>query len=283
MINKNIIVTGGSKGIGFEISKSILKNNDNVIIVSSNQINLDNAKKEIDKLKIKSKYYFYKLNISNINDVDIFMNWVKNNFENIHGLVNCAGIYGPIGKTNEIDLNYFQKTININFLGTVYMTTKFINLYDNILYKRKIIIFSGGGASSIFPNYTAYSTSKISLVKFAENLSNELKNDNIDINCISPGFIITDIHRETLKTGETIVGENFYNKTLENIKKGGDPIEKPVNLTNFLLSNKSDNISGKLISAIWDPWENEDFQYLLKNDTDIATLRRIDKKYFDKI
>jgi 3-oxoacyl-[acyl-carrier protein] reductase len=282
MINKNIIITGGSKGIGFEISKSILKNN-NVIIVSSNQINLDNAKKELDKLENKGKCYFYKLDISNINDVDIFMNWIKNNFENIHGLVNCAGIYGPIGKTNEIDLNYFQKTININFLGTVYMTTKFINLYNNVSYKRKIIIFSGGGASSIFPNYTAYSTSKISLVKFAENLSNELKDDNVDINCISPGFIITDIHKETLKNGEKIVGKNFYNKTLENIKKGGDPIEKPVNLTNFLLSSKSDNISGKLISAIWDPWENNDFQELLKTDIDIATLKRIDKKYFDRI
>jgi len=282
MINKNIIVTGGSKGIGFEISKSILKNN-NVIIVSSNQINLDNAKKELDKLENKGKCYFYKLDISNIDDVDIFMNWIKNNFENIHGLVNCAGIYGPIGKTNEIDLNYFQKTININFLGTVYMTTKFINLYNNVSYKRKIIIFSGGGTSSIFPNYTAYSTSKISLVKFAENLSNELKDDNVDINCISPGFIITDIHKETLKNGEKIVGKNFYNKTLENIKKGGDPIEKPVNLTNFLLSSKSDNISGKLISAIWDPWENKDFQELLKTDIDIATLKRIDKKYFDRI
>jgi 3-oxoacyl-[acyl-carrier protein] reductase len=163
------------------------------------------------------------------------------------------------------------------------MTTKFINLYNNVSYKRKIIIFSGGGASSIFPNYTAYSTSKISLVKFAENLSNELKDDNVDINCISPGFIITDIHKETLKNGEKIVGKNFYNKTLENIKKGGDPVEKPVNLTNFLLSSKSDNISGKLISAIWDPWENKDFQELLKTDIDIATLKRIDKKYFDRI
>ena len=113
-------------------------------------------------------------------------------------------------------------------------------------------------------------------------LSIELAEDNVDINCVAPGFVITRLHNETLAVGSEAAGNNFYENTKKQIEKGGVPPEKAANLTSFLLSSKSDGITGKFISAPWDLWEAEEFRNLLKCDKDFATLRRIDNKNFYK-
>ena len=61
----------------------------------------------------------------------------------------------------------------------------------------------------------------------------------------------------------------------------GNP-EKAAELTIFLLSDDSNGISGKFLSAPWDPWQDKTFQEKLREDNDLATLRRIDEKYFFK-
>ncbi|MFQ5585179.1 MAG: hypothetical protein ACE5GL_12160 [Calditrichia bacterium] len=70
--------------------------------------------------------------------------------------------------------------------------------------------------------------------------------------------------------------------TKKQIESGGVPPDKAASLVAFLLSDKSNGITGKFISAPWDPWENEEFQERLKNNGDLATLRRIDNKYFKR-
>lgn len=276
--NKIYIVSGGSTGIGYHITKSLLNNNSTVIICSRNEKKL---KKSVKKLKkISKNIYYYKLDISKLNDVKKFKKWIIKKFNNIDGLINNAGVLGPIGKTTNLKIKNIKETININLFGTLNMINTFYPIF-NKNNRRKIINLSGGGSTNTLKNYTSYSISKTSIVRLTENLSIEL--ENTDINSISPGFIATNIHKKTLKLSPKIVGKKYYEITKDKIKNGGDDPNKTSELILFLLSKKSDNISGKLISAIWDPWENEDFQYLLKNDIDIATLRRIDKKYFDKI
>lgn len=278
--NKKYIVTGGSFGIGYEISKEIAKNGGSVIICARNEEFIIKSKNEIDKINNINNYY-YRLDVSNYNEIISFKNYLEKNHEKIDGLINCAGIYGPIGKTNNLDIKEFEQAININFMGTVYMTHMFLNL-KNLNDRKKIINFSGGGSTNSFPNYTAYSCSKISIVKFTENLALELKDDNVNINCISPGFINTRIHQKTLELGPDIVGNDFYNYTLKEINSGGSSPLKSAKLVIFLLTDISNNINGKLISAIWDDWNDEKIFNLLENNKDFATLRRIDEKIFYK-
>jgi 3-oxoacyl-[acyl-carrier protein] reductase len=148
--------------------------------------------------------------------------------------------------------------------------------------RKKIVNYSGGGAASPFPNYSAYATSKIALVRYTENIALELAAENIDINCIAPGFVITRLHQQTLAAGSEAAGASFYLRTIKQMESGGVPPEKAADLTAFLLSDESDGITGKFISAPWDPWESLEFRSRLRSDKDFCTVRRIDDKSFFK-
>ena len=279
--SKTIVITGGSLGIGFAVAQKCLEEGATVIIAARNRDNLDKA---LEKLKLKSSknHKSYSLDISNISEVRKFAGWCSNNYPEIMGIVNCAGVYGPIGNLMNVDMEQFTKAININFLGTVYMCNLFAPLLKNET-RKKIVNFSGGGAATPFPNYSAYATSKVAIVRLTENIAIELNEYNIDVNCIAPGFVITRLHEETLMAGMEAAGKSFYEGTKKQIESGGVPPEKAADLTTFLLSKQSDNITGKFISAPWDSWQEDSFAEKLKNDKDLATLRRIDNKYFKKI
>jgi len=276
--SKTIIVTGGSVGIGLAVAKKCAEEGARVIIAARNKNDLKQAVDEIKKIS-KKEHIYYSLDVSNITGVKNFADWCKKNNLQINGLVNCAGIYGPIGKTTEIDLNKFTEAIYVNFLGTVYMCSIFAPIIKSET-RKKIINFSGGGAASPFANYSAYATSKIAIVRFTENLSIELAEDNYDVNCVAPGFVVTRLHQQTLEVGGEKAGNSFFENTKKQIETGGVPPEKAAELTVFLLSEKSDEINGKFLSAPWDPWQDEDFLNELRKNKNIATLRRIDNKYF---
>lgn len=279
--NKVIIVTGGSTGIGLAISKKLASEGAIVIICSRNRNNLISAIKELRQISTANHGY-YVVDISNLTEVNLFANWVQENYEEINGLVNCSGILGTIGNTVYVDMPEFFKAINTNFMGTVYMCSVFASLFSFESVK-KIVNFSGGGATSPLPYYSAYAASKAAVVRFTENLAIELAENNFEINCVAPGFVATSIHNATIEAGPGFAGEDYYNKTIKQLEEGGVSPEKAADLTAFLLSDESIGITGKLISAPWDDWTNDNFQELLKCDKDFATLRRIDNKsYFKK-
>ncbi len=278
--SKTIIVTGGSMGIGLAVAKKCAEEGAQVIIAARNEDDLKNAVDKLKQISIKA-HNFYSLDVSRIDEVKKFATWcTENNFQ-INGLVNCAGIYGPIGKTTEINLEKFVEAININFLGTVYMCSMFAPLIK-AESRKKIINYSGGGGASPFAHYSAYATSKVAIVRFTENLSIELSEDNFDINCVAPGFVTTRLHQQTLAVGGEKAGDSFYENTKKQIETGGVPPEKAADLTAYLLSDESNGVTGKFISAAWDPWQAKEFRDTLINDKDFATLRRIDNKTFFK-
>ena len=278
--SKRIIITGGSLGIGFAIAKACAGQGAEVIIAARDQGNLEDSLKKIKSISEKN-HIAYSLDVGDLKAVKVFAEWIKNEGLVVNGLVNCAGIYGPIGKTPNIDMENFTNAIRINFLGTVYMCSVFSPLLVSSTNK-KIVNYSGGGAASPFPNYSAYASSKAAIVRFTENLSRELDDDGFDINCIAPGFVITRLHQETVGAGSEMAGPGFYENTKKQIEEGGVPPEIAAELTIFLLSEDADGITGKFLSAPWDPWQDKTFQEKLREDNDLATLRRIDEKYFKK-
>lgn len=277
---KTIIITGGSKGIGYEIARMCVKENATVIILARKQKDLKNSLNKLKEISDKNHEY-YSLDVANLDAVKKFVNYIKRKNLEISGLVNCAGIYGPIGKTININIQKFTEAIHINFLGTVYMCAAIAPILKS-KSRKKIVNFSGGGAAGPFPNYSAYATSKTAIVRFTENLSIELSESNFDVNCISPGFVITRLHQDTLRAGADNAGNEFFEKTKEQIESRGVPPERAANLTVFLLSQDSDGIAGKFISAPWDSWQRVEFQKKLRIDKDFATLRRIDDKMYYK-
>ena len=280
LLSKTFIVTGGSLGIGFSIAKKIANCGGRVIIAARTKTDLINAVVELNKISpLDHKYY--QVDLGDLNEVENFSKWFGVNIGKLNGLVNCAGIYGPIGKTTEINLNFFHDTIKINFLGTVYMCNLFYKYFCND-FRKKIINLSGGGAATPFPNYSAYATSKAAVVRFTENLSIELTTENFDINCVAPGFVLTRLHKQTLDSDLKDVGQAFYHNTKKQLESGGTSPDIAADLIAFLLSDESNGITGKFISAPWDSWIDDDFINLIRNDSDFCTLRRIDNKTYYK-
>lgn len=278
--SKVIVITGGSLGIGLEIAKICASEGASVVIAARDQQNLEKAIEKLNEIS-NNNHLSYPVNVGRYDDVQAFALWCSERFPEIHGLVNCAGVYGPIGKTHEINMEEFTAAIQINFMGTVYMCHAFIPLLKST-NRKKIVNYTGGGAATPFPNFSAYATSKIAIVRFTENLSRELIDDAFDINCVAPGFVVTRLHQDTLAAGPEAATRSFLENTKKQIERGGVPPEKAAKLTSFLLSSESDGITGKFISAPWDNWQDETFQNRLRSDQDFATIRRIDDKMFFK-
>ncbi len=275
-----IVVTGGSLGLGLECAKTGAREGATVVVGARKLAELDSALGELKKLS-KGGHQRYQLDVSHYRQVKEFARWCSERFPQIHGLVNCAGIYGPIGKTHQVSMRSFTEAIRINFLGTVYVCHEFIPILRSPT-RRKIVNYSGGGGATPFPNYSAYASSKAATVRFTENLALELAEEDIDVNCIAPGFVATRLHEQTFKAGPARATPAFFENTKRQMESGGVPPEKAARLTAFLLSSESDGITGKFISAPWDPWQEKEFQKRLRADKDFATLRRIDDKTFFK-
>jgi NAD(P)-dependent dehydrogenase (short-subunit alcohol dehydrogenase family) len=115
-------------------------------------------------------------------------------------------------------------------------------------------------------------------VRLTETLAEECREYAIDINAVAPGALNTRLLDEVLESGPDAVGTAFYEKALKQKSNGGTPLELGAELCVYLASSASDGITGKLISAPWDPWRNL-AQYREKlQDSDIYTLRRIVEK-----
>jgi 3-oxoacyl-[acyl-carrier protein] reductase len=139
----------------------------------------------------------------------------------------------------------------------------------------KIIVVSGGGATKPLPFLSAYAASKAAVVRFAETLAEEVRDFDIAVNAVAPGVLNTRLLDEVLEAGPQRVGQSFYDASVKQKASGGTPIERGAALCAYLASDKSAGITGRLISAVWDPWETLDERRAEIGESDIYTLRRI--------
>lgn len=192
----------------------------------------------------------------------------------LSGLVHAAGVLGPIGKVGAVAPRDFAATIAINLHGT------FLALHHVVprLVERRgsAVTFSGGGGTGPLPRYDAYAASKAAVVRLTENVAEAVREDGVRVNCVAPGMVATRIHDATLAAGPDAVGEEYYERTRQALDEGAVPPQVAADLVAFLLSEQARPITGRLLSAQWDPWSDPNFQRRLVEDDALATLRRID-------
>lgn len=283
LLNKIAIISGGSEGLGFEISKKFILAGASITICSRNKNNLKSAQFKLKKLLNKNqKLLAISADVSKEKDVAKVIKMTIQKLGNCSILVNNAGIYGPKNKIEKTNWKEWKKTIEINLFGSVLMCRGLVDHFKKQKYG-KIIQLSGGGATSPLPYLSAYAASKAAVVRFAETLAKEVAEYNINVNSISPGPLNTKMLDEIIKAGPDKVGLDTYNKSIDQKKSGGSPLSKASDLAVFLASPQSDGITGKLISAIWDKWEDWP-KYINKiTNSDVYTLRRIvgkDRNFF---
>ena len=139
----------------------------------------------------------------------------------------------------------------------------------------KIINMSGGGATAPLPRLSAYAAAKAALVRLTETMAHETLGCGIDVNAIAPGALNTRLLDEILEAGPNRVGKDFYERSLKQKEDGGASMMKAAELCVYLGSDDSDGITGKLISAVWDPWKDLARHLNKLKSSEIYTLRRI--------
>jgi NAD(P)-dependent dehydrogenase (short-subunit alcohol dehydrogenase family) len=192
----------------------------------------------------------------------------------LHILVNNAGIYGPKGGVESVAWEEWVRAMEINLFGSVLMARAVLPHFKNHR-QGKIVQIAGGGATQPMPRLSVYAASKAAVVRFAETLAGEVKGDGIDVNAIAPGALNTRLLDEILEAGPDKVGKEFYDRSLRQKAEGGSSPERGADLAVFLGSAASDGITGRLISAIWDPWEGLAAHRSEMETSDVYTLRRI--------
>jgi len=276
--DKVVIITGASRGLGYEIAKSYLRHGANLVICSSKFKNIKKKYLELNKKKKANQKIFYlAIDVSSPKQVKKLVSFTIKKFKKIDILINNAGIYGPKGFIEQVNWNDWVKTIKINLFGSILLCREVLPHFKKN-NKGKIIQLSGGGAASPLPRISGYAVSKVGIVRFIENLASEVKKYNIDINSVAPGAINTSMLDEVLKAGSKKIGTYYYKKALLQKKLGGSSSKAACDLILFLGSKYSNGIKGKLISALWDDWKSwSKYKSLLKKK-DIYTLRRITPK-----
>jgi 3-oxoacyl-[acyl-carrier protein] reductase len=236
---------------------------------------LEHTRQQLSSQAAKGQLVLARVgDVSQSEEVRRLVEWAARSAPRLDGLVNSAGIYGPKGLTEEVDLQQWMQTIEINLLGTVLPCRAVLPIFRKQRYG-KIVNLSGGGATGPLPRFSAYAASKAAVVRFTETLAEETRGTGIDVNAISPGALNTRLLDEVLAAGPAAVGHDFYARALKQKEQGGVPLEKGAALCTYLLSSASDGITGRLISAVWDPWETlHQWRHELEG-SDIYTLRRI--------
>ena len=237
-MKKTVIVTGASRGIGRAIAKLFAQNNYNVLI------NYNQSEEEANDLyeELDSKGYsvrLYKADISKKEEVNLMINYCIGQFERIDVLINNAGI----SRTNLlIDTSYeeWNEIISTNLNGVFYATKKALQ-YMMPEMSGKIINISSiwgitGGSYEV-----AYSTSKAAIIGMTKALAKELGPSNIQVNCVAPGVIQTDMLNDLSEETLEILRQETP------LMKLGTP-EDIANCVLFLADEKSNFITGQVIS-----------------------------------
>ncbi|MEJ1974387.1 MAG: SDR family oxidoreductase [Lacunisphaera sp.] len=193
----------------------------------------------------------------------------------LDALITCAGLHGEIGRTLTTDPARWTATVHANLAGTFHALRAFHPALTAAGRRAKIVCFSGGGATKSRPNFSAYGVAKTGIVRLVETIAEEERGRPLDINALAPGAINTRLTDEVIALGATVVGEAEYQTAFQQKQSGGGSLEKVLRLVEWLLSPASDGISGRLLSAPWDPWPGLAARADKLADSDIYTLRRV--------
>ena len=233
LTNKNIIITGASGGIGNAIVKKLNESNANILATGTKIEKLNELKTKFDKIKI------LKFDISQNEKIDEFIeNATKEIGGNLDCIVNNAGITQD-NLAIRMNLDEWKKVIDIN-LTSSFLLSKFAikkmlkNKSGKIINITSVVGHTGNLGQA---NYTA---SKAGIVAMSKSLALEYAKKNININCISPGFIKTTMtDKIDDKFKETIISK------IPSARLG--EAEDIANAVLFLASNQSDYINGETL------------------------------------
>ena len=187
-------------------------------------------------------------------------------------LIVCPGTQEPIGCFRDTDFDEWDASIQVNF-------TSQLRLVHALLPSRRrggereplVLFFAGGGTNNAVVNYSAYTVSKIALIKMCELLDAEIPDTRFAI--VGPGWVKGKIHEATLRAGAR-AGAN-YQRTLEKLA-GNEctPMARVLDCCEWVMDAPRAVVSGRNFAVAHDEWGTPELEQALRSDPDLYKLRR---------
>lgn len=263
--DKVCLIVGASGTLGAAVAESFAQAGARLALTGRNEIPHSPAE--------KSQALRLKLDIRSRNEVFSALQRVSQELGSLDVVVNCSGIQGPIGPAQTLDPEEWVRAVEINLFGCFYLAHAAIPIMLG-QGGGKIIFFSGGGATSARPFFSAYGTAKAAVVRLTETLAEELRDQGVQVNAIAPGAVHSRMWNEMRAAGAA-GGQKLLEEIKQMDRTGGVPPARAASLALFLASDRSRNLTGRLISAVYDKWEEMEPRIAAIMSTEAGTLRRV--------
>ena len=230
-MNKKILLTGATGGIGKSLCENLISSDHTMILISSNDEKIEYLKKNYG-----NKHFYYKIDLSDMQTLPEKLKLLNEKHNDIEVLVNNAGITQD-NLLMRMSWEQWKKVIDTNLNSNFLIIKSFLpNMIKN--RKGKIIGISSVVASTGNPGQANYVASKAGMIGMYKSIALEVAQRNINVNIVSPGFIKSPM---TDKLNEE--QQNNIMKIIPN-KKFGNP-EDIANIVNFLISEEANYITGQ--------------------------------------
>lgn len=242
---KNVIVTGGSMGLGASICEEFAAAKANVVIAD---INIEEANKKKEELsKYGTKIITSKLDVSNYEEFVSLIEKVNNELGSIDILVNNAGICKSAPLT-DMDVNECNAMVNINLNGTIYGCKAVLPIMKE-QNCGKIVNISSMAAKLGNANSAVYATTKAGILELTACLAREYAPFNINVNCVLPGIIRTPLWENMLDSytnGDPAGKDAMFQQITKDIPLGRPQEPKDIaNAVLFLCTEEANNITAQ--------------------------------------
>ena len=232
-MKRKVLITGATGGIGYSLAESFLKENYFVILSGRNKTKLNKLLKSS-----KNNIDFYECDLSNSNKLEYVAREILNKYKNVEVLVNNAGI-NQDSLFLRMNIEKWDNVLNVNLRSNFILTNILLknmikNKYGRIINITSVVCHTGNFGQS---NYTA---SKSGIIGMSKSVAQEVAKRNITVNCISPGFIETQMTDSLTEAQKEAILSNIP------MAKYGSPNDV-ANCATFLASEKASYITGQTI------------------------------------
>lgn len=263
-----MLVTGAGRGIGKRLAIGFAAAGARVGLLARSKAELDLCHLEIEHaggtaLRIRA-------DVCDFEQVSAAVERMRVHFNGPIQVMICgAAVQGPIGPFAETSPKLWNETVQTNLMGVMNSCRAVL---PQMIERRsgKIIVLACGGVSSGRPNFSVYSATKSAVARLVESVAEEVRDDNVQINCMSPGETYTHMTDQILTAGDRAGWREIEHAQQVRMTGGVSP-EKQMDLALFLASEQSNHVSGRLIGA-QDDWKK------LKSGAlhqELYTLRRV--------
>lgn len=187
-------------------------------------------------------------------------------------LVMCPGTQEPVGAFIDTNFDEWEASLKVNLSSQLRIIHELLpSRHAKAELEPIVLLFAGGGTNNATYNYSAYTISKIALIKMTELLDAEIQDTRFAI--VGPGWVKTKIHEATIKAGKK-AGDN-YQRTIDKLSSDEcTPMDEVLDCCDWIVNSPRKSISGRNISVVFDRWGDEKLAKMLARNPDMYKLRR---------